>query len=179
MSDLYSDLCSDDENYWFVIHTHVRQEYRAEANLRTHHVETFTPRVKEYSYNPYTSVPTVTIKPFFPRYIFARFTTNNLIHMVNFTRGVHSVVSFGGKPATVSDEVIKVIQSRIGEDGLVQMQDELKPGDEVMIKEGPLKDFVGVFERTKKGSDRVVILLNTVFYQPLLEIRRHQIRRIG
>lgn len=52
------------------------------------------------------------------------------------------------------------------------MYEELKPGDEVEICEGSLKGISGVFQSGLKGSERVLILLNTLSYQASLSIER-------
>ncbi|HEV2707915.1 MAG TPA: transcription termination/antitermination NusG family protein, partial [Pyrinomonadaceae bacterium] len=74
---------------WYAIYTHAKQEERAESNLRAWRVETFNPKAKEIrkrNSNPNGFVTT----QLFPRYIFARFVAQNLLHKVSYTRGVHS-----------------------------------------------------------------------------------------
>jgi len=162
---------------WYVIHTHAQQEERAASNLKAWQVETFAPKMRERRYNQLTGRPTFITKPLFPRYIFARFAVNDLLHKINYTRGVNSVVSFGESPTPVEESIIDMIQARVGEDGYVKVGDELQPGDEVVIGEGPLKDFVGVFEHETKTNDRVMILLSTVNYQSRILIDRDKIRK--
>src|SRR5262245_10944769 len=132
---------------WYVVHTHPRQEDRVDNNLRNAGIETLAPRIKKYKYNSYTGEMTHKIKPFFPNYIFARFEATRLLHNIRLTRGVHSVVCYGTTPAMVDDSIITTIQSRIEEDGYIEIGETLKPGDEVIIEDGPLKDFRGIFER--------------------------------
>jgi len=91
---------------------------------------------------------------------------------------VHSVVSYGATPALVDNRIISTIQSRVGEDGYIEIGQSLTPGDKVIIEDGPLKDFIGVFERETGDVDRVMILLQTVSYQAHLVIEREILKKI-
>ena len=164
---------------WYAIHTHPKQEDRANNNLVAWDVETFSPKIKTRYSNPYTGLSTFVSKPMFPRYIFASFETDKLLSKVLFTRGVHSVVSFGGIPAEVNEEIISFIQSQVAEDGFVRVGEQLKTGDQVVIKDGPLRNLTGVFERQVKGSDRVLILLSAIDYQGSVIVEREHIGRIN
>jgi len=164
---------------WYVIHTHRRQEDRVGNNLGALGIEALIPRVKKRLYNNYTGEVTHLVKPFFPNYVFARFDVHNLLYKVRFTRGVHSVVCYGTTPAQVDDWIITTIRSRAGEDGCVKIGENLKPGDEVIIENGPLKDFKGIFERETSEVDRVMILLQTVSYQAHLVIEREMLKKVG
>jgi transcription antitermination factor NusG len=113
----------------------------------------------------------------FPRYIFARFPTEQL-HKITFTRGVQSVVSFGSKPAAVDEAVISLIKSRLGEEGFVCFNDELTTGDRVVITDGPLAHLEGIFERKLNGTKRVSILLFTVRLQSRLIIERDCVQKV-
>lgn len=163
---------NEDVARWYVIHTHPNQEERANGNLMSWNVETFAPRRRERKYG--NGAFSYSIKPLFPRYIFARFKVEDLLYKVRFTRGVHSVVSFGDSPTPVGDDVIETLQSRCGADGFVEMENELelKSGDEVSVREGVLKGIVGVFERKMRDSERVMILLKTVSYQTHIVVDR-------
>ena len=59
---------------------------------------------------------------------------------------MHSVVNFGNGPTSIDDDIIQLIQLRVGEDGLVKLDNDLNEGDPVMIDAGPLKKLVGVFQ---------------------------------
>ncbi|HKQ76263.1 MAG TPA: transcription termination/antitermination NusG family protein [Blastocatellia bacterium] len=164
---------------WYVIHTHPKQEDRAGSNLRAWGVPIFNPQSRERRYNQFVIAPTYVTKPLFPRYIFAQFKINDLYHKVRFTRGVSSVIGFGEGPTPIDDEIITLIQSNIKEDGFVRFVEDIRPGDRVIVKDGPLKNFAGIFEREMKDTDRVRILLETVSYQAHIEIEREMIRKLG
>lgn len=93
--------------------------------------------------------------------------------------GVQSVVSFGGSPSPVDDEIIEFFQIRTDKDGFVRLGEDLKPGDRVMIKGGLLNSLVGVFEREMIGSERVMILLQTINYQGHIIVERNSIRKVA
>jgi transcriptional antiterminator RfaH len=164
---------------WYVIHTHRMQEERVGHNLSTLGIETLTPRYVKRRYNNYTGEVAHVIKPFFPNYVFAQFDVSKLLHKVRLTRGVHSIVCYGTTPALIDDCIIATIRSRIGEDGYVKIGENLKPGDEVIIEDGLLKDFRGIFERETSDADRVIILLQTVSYQAHLVVEREVLKKIG
>jgi len=163
---------------WYVVHTHPRQEDRAESNLRVLGVQTFTPKIKEKRYNNYTGEPAYLIKPLFPRYIFARFKIDTLYHKIRFVRGVRNLVSFDNYPIPVEEEIIAVIRSRIKVDGFVKMDEDLKLGDKVIIQSGPFKDFAGIFEQRIKDTDRITILLSAVSYQAHLVIKKELVKSL-
>lgn len=150
---------------WYAVYTKPNEEDRVGYNLMARQVETFTPQLLKRRYNKLTGTHQNVAKPLFPRYIFARFRADQMLHKVCFTRGVQSVVSFGGKPASIDDEIIEMIRSRIGPDGYVRTSEELRPGDKVVVREGPLKNFVGVFEGKTKDQARISIMLTAVSYQ--------------
>lgn len=173
LSAVGNELC------WYAVYTKPREEDRAGYNLTAWQVETFTPRLIARRYDKFTGRQQKVIRPLFPRYIFARFRAHQLLHKVSFTRGVHSVVNIGGVPAVVDDEIIEQIRSRLGDDGFVRTYDELKPGDRVVIQDGPLKDFVGVFESKTKDQARISILLTAVKYQSHVLIERELAKKVG
>lgn len=150
---------------WYAIHTHAKQEGRAESNLRAWNVETFAPRYQSRRRSQFGSGASYLVRPLFPGYIFARFAADDLLHKVRYTRGVHSVVGVAGAPAPLDDALIALIKSREDEDGFVKLSDDIETGDEVVVQGGSFNGFIGVFERRMKDSRRVIILLKTTTYR--------------
>jgi transcription antitermination factor NusG len=87
------------------------------------------------------------------------------------------VIGFGEGPTSIDEEIISLIRSNIREDGLVRVDEEIRPGDRVIIKDGPLRNFAGIFEREMKDADRIRILLETVSYQAHVEIERDIVKK--
>jgi transcriptional antiterminator RfaH len=168
----------DTPPHWYVLWTNPNQEDRAAGNLQAWGVETLNPKFRQSCYDERNGKPNRAIKCLFPRYIFARFSANHLLHKVRFTRGVQSVVSFGGSPIPVDEDVVRIIQHRTGQNGLVRVSDEPSPGDMVTIKHGPWRNLVAIFDRETGDSERVSILLTTVGYKARLEIDRSIIEKV-
>ena len=160
---------------WYAVYTRPKEEFRAESNLNAWGIETFNPRARERSRR--LDKKSRAVKQLFPRYLFARFPCEDL-HKITFTRGVQTVVSFGNTPAPVDDAVIFLIKTRIGEDGFIRFNDELKTGDRVMIVGGPFESLEGIFDRTLNGSERVSLLLSTVALQGRLIIERDYVVKL-
>jgi transcription elongation factor/antiterminator RfaH len=169
----WNDLC------WYLVQTHPRQEDRAESNLKSFGIETLAPRFKDRRRNFYTGEATLHEMPLFPSYIFARFIANDLYQKIRYTRGIRRLIGFGDFPTVVDEEIIAAIQSRIGDDGFVRINEDLKPGDKVIIRDGPLRTFAGIFEREMNSADRVRILILTVSYQAHIEIERDMVKKVS
>lgn len=166
-----------DSPLWYVVQTKPREELRAVDNLRAQSIETFFPVVKEGRLDRVTKKRSYAIKPLFPRYLFARFNANKMLHKVKFTRGVHSLVRFGGGPVAVDEEILNIISERMGEDGYIDLREQLRAGDKVVVTDGPFKNFVGVFERNVKQQERVMIMLETLNYQGRVVLEREMVRK--
>lgn len=163
---------------WYVIHTHPKQEDRANANLIAWGVETFIPKFRERRINEFTRRAIYLAKPLFSRYIFAHFDTEKLLNKICFTRGIHEVVSFGGEPAPIDDEIIRLLKLNVDEDGFILLGEGVKLGDKVEVDSGILKSLTGIFEREITGSNRVMILLEPVNFQCHIAVERELIRRL-
>jgi transcriptional antiterminator RfaH len=167
-----------DYSCWYAIHTHPKQENRADSNLKAWNVETFFPRVREIHCNKVTGIRLYRAKPLFPSYLFARFVLNKQLQKIRYTRGVHSVVSIGDAPASIDDRVIEIIAAQSDGEGFVKIGDELKPGAKVLIQAGLFKGLTGVFERETKDTDRIKILLDSVCFQAHVEVERHLVKSV-
>jgi transcriptional antiterminator RfaH len=163
---------------WYAIHTHPKQENRAENNLQAWNVEIFSPKIRDCRFNEFTGEPSYFTKPLFPGYLFARFALSNLLHKVRFTRGVHSVVCIGDDPAPVDDMLIDIIAAQIDEAGFVKIGADLEPGAKVLIQAGPFKGLTGIFERESSATDRVKILLDCVSFQAIVEVERKRVKAL-
>lgn len=164
---------------WYAIHTRPKQEERAEHNLKAWKIETFHPKIKECRYNQFSGRPIQLSKSLFRRYLFAKFDASRSLHSISFTRGVQAVVSSAEGPIPVDDEIVNLIQSRVGEDGFVGLKEDFKSGDWITIKEGPLRALTGIFQHKVKDSDRVVILLALLNYQARVVIERGLVAKAG
>lgn len=158
---------------WYAIHTKPRQEKRAVENLSAWGVETFVPWLLDYGW---PSFP----RPLFPSYIFACFDAVNMLHDIQFTRGVLSVVSFGGRPVPIVDAVIAEIRSRVSHrEEIVRKRRALKPGTAVVIESGPLRGLKAIFEQDLAEGERVRILLEVVAYSAHVELSRSEVTELA
>ena len=169
----------EDTLSWYVVHTHRKQEEHAHSNLRAVGVEALSPKMRVNKYNEFTGQVTRIAKPMFPGYIFARFNFNSFYHRIRYTRGVHSLICFNNKPTPVDDEIIQLIKSRIGDDGFVKPNADLKAGDQVVIKEGRFQNLCGVFERGLPDADRVRILLTAIGFQAHVVVNRAMVSKVS
>jgi transcriptional antiterminator RfaH len=169
---------TDGVTCWYVAQTHPRQEDRADMNLKAWGIVTLNPKIKEQEYSPLSGRTTSVIKPLFPRYIFVQCNATRL-RQVQLTRGVRRVVCFGDSPSSIDDEIIAEIKSRAGVDGYIGVAEEFVPGDEVIVSNGPMTAFKGIFISNVGANDRVRILLETVSYQAHLEIEKAALKKIN
>ncbi len=153
---------------WYAIYTKAKCEGAVARLLEQAGIETLNPmiRIRKFWRGRYNE----RVEQLFPGYIFALFDAETQSHLVGYTRGVRYVV---GKenPLAVHPEIISAIRERM-EDGVVTPADEeFRKGERVLIKEGPFKDFYGVFERRMPGRKRALILLEALFVRLEVESR--------
>jgi transcriptional antiterminator RfaH len=145
---------------WYAIYTKPGKEDSVAFRLRSIGIAVLSPKLKSRKFRrgKFTDI----IEPLFPCYLFADFDRNVHAHLITYTRGVRYVVG-KNTPLPVCDDVIDTIRQGMDEGGIVLVSPgKFTQGDRVIIKDGPFKDFCGVFEREIKGSERVLILLNAI-----------------
>jgi transcriptional antiterminator RfaH len=148
---------------WYAIYTKPGHENPVASRLRDIGIEVLNPKLRtpRYSRNRLIEVT----GPLFPCYLFAHFRKNIHSHLVSYTRGVRYIL---GKqnPVAVHDEIIETIRKSMEDSGSVVIsRRNFKRGDRVFIKDGPFKNFYGLFESEIGGPERVMILLDTICYK--------------
>ena len=86
-------------------------------------------------------------------------------------------MGWGDVPASVADEVVEIIRKRMDEQGRVRVELGLKPGEEVKIRSGPLKDLIGIFDGTLSPGGRVRLLLQLVGSQVSVNVPESLVER--
>jgi transcriptional antiterminator RfaH len=158
-------------SHWFAIHAKTRRENFAVTNLSALNVKVLFPQLKVGRL--VRGVALMAVRPLFPGYFFARFCPRDSLELVECARGVLRVISSGRFPIPVEDEVVREIQDRIEEDGLITVrQRALKPGEPVSIQGGPFEGLMGRVERELDDGKRVAILLETLLRARVLIEKR-------
>ncbi len=156
---------------WYCIYTKPKKEdYVASLLSDRLGLEVFNPKVKKRKVVKGRYIDTE--EELFPCYIFSRFDPKIHYHTIRYTRGVRRVV--GGRNGSlypVSDVIINAVKSRMV-DGFVKLvpASKFRPGERVVVKDGPFQGLDGIFLEELSSKDRVIILLNLIKRQVKLEI---------
>ncbi|MBV8550994.1 MAG: UpxY family transcription antiterminator [Acidobacteriaceae bacterium] len=108
--------------------------------------------------------------PLFPGYVFCRADLTGRPSMVT-TPGVIGILSFGGKPAIVSDEEIEAVKAVIRSGAQAEPWPYLREGQLVRVGEGALAGLEGVLVRAKSNW-RVVLSIEALCRSVAVEIDR-------
>lgn len=145
---------------WRVFYTRARAEKKCEEELERRGIDVFLPKceiVRQWS-----DRKKKVIEPLFPNYIFAHVDERERLQVLR-TPGITRCVSFGGRPATISDEEIEQLKITQNEPHRLSLIDVVMPeiGEEVEIKEAPLRGLKGrVLEH--RGQMHVVVQVHAI-----------------
>jgi transcriptional antiterminator RfaH len=161
---------------WYVIQTKPKQEAETSRRLGDLGLECLLPKVLDY--RTWNGRAVTIEKPLFPSYLFVKLILVYHYYQVKWTKGLARFVGWGDKPVPIADEIVDIIRNRMDEGGRVRMGLDLKPGEQVRIKSGPLKDFIGIFDGTISPRRRVRILLQLVGSQVSVNLPTSQVESI-
>ena len=154
---------------WYAVHTKPREELRALDNLSRQGFECFLPMLGVEKIVR-GRLKTVT-EPMFSRYLFVESESQNQnFSLIRSTKGVNKLLSFGAQPCEVPNKVIDALKAMAAEQSN-QVQTLFKPGDSVMISDGPLKGLNGVFKQAN-GDLRAYILLELLNKTHKVEVQK-------
>ena len=146
---------------WYALRTKPRKEDIVWQQLRTQEVEYYYPRVRVHPVNPRARK----VKPYFPGYMLIRTDLDEKgISVFKWMPHSLGLVSFGGEPAPIPDNLIYELKQRIQEiaDAGGEIFDGLQPGDKVRIHEGPFSGYEAIFDARLDGKERVRVLLQLI-----------------
>ncbi len=146
------------ERAWFCVRSHPKREHIAAAHVRMiQNVEVFCPRLR---IRKATRRGVVTfVECLFPNYFFAKFDSKSLLDKVKHSPSVSTIVHFGSRIPTVSDEIIAELSAAFPENEILDCDRHVEVGDEVTIGEGPFMGMKATVLRVMTPYQRVEVLL--------------------
>jgi len=144
--------------HWYAIRSKPRKEDIVWKQIHDRGFELFYPRLRINPVNPRSRKH----RPYFPGYLFIHADLDE-IGLSTFQWIPHTVgvVSFGGEPAPVPDNLIYAIRQRVDEISKAggEVFDGLHKGDVVRINYGPFEGYEAIFDDRITGTERVRVLL--------------------
>lgn len=147
--------------HWYALRTKPRKEDIVWQQLRSQEIEHYYPRVRVHPVNPRARK----VKPYFPGYLFLRIDLEDMgISAFQWMPHSLGLVSFGGEPAHIPDNVLFEMRRRVQEiaDAGGEIFDGLKPGDVVRVQGGPFAGYEAIFDSRLDGQERVRVLLQFI-----------------
>jgi transcription antitermination factor NusG len=165
-------------HYWYALRSKPRKEDVVWRQLRDQDFDVFYPRLKIQPVNPRSR----TVRPYFPGYLFVKADLEEVgISVFQWLPHSIGLVSFGGEPSVVPENLIHAIKQRVEEIAAAggELFHGLKPGDKVTIDYGPFEGYEAIFDTRLPGSERVRVLLQLLNNrrQVSVEMRASQIRK--
>ena len=145
---------------WYALYTKPHKEYLVQEVLRNNGVETYLPQIAV----AVRRRDRRSMKPFLPQYLFAYFDPDGQ-HFANvrWTPGLRRIVSAGGRPVVVPDEVVMYLRRRLENMETTDVPDApFKKGEVIRITRGPLEGLEAIFDQQITPKGRVLVLLNVM-----------------
>lgn len=131
---------------WYVAETHPRKELWAIEHLARQGFATFFPRFRKDPARRQRDG--AVLSPAFPGYVFVAF--DQAMHgwgSINSTRGIKRLVGpTPNRPQPVPQPAMELLQKRCRDGIMVNLIDNLKPGNWVRINTGPLANKIAQIE---------------------------------
>jgi transcriptional antiterminator RfaH len=169
------DQYTHDAESWYVVHCQPFKE-RLVGSLLSDHLGlmVYLPAIKRRRHGR------TTYAPFFPRYLFVRaHLSSHEGGRINTIAGVLGLVTFGDVTPQLSEPTIDAIRERVDALNLAAGQpNRFRPGDRVLLTEGPLAGLSAVFTGPMRSSERVRVLIEFLGRQRTAEVSADGLRRI-
>jgi len=156
---------------WYVAHTKAGKEQHAAATLAQRGITVYLPKLMKRK----PRLGRRDWEPLFPGYLFAHIDVPSQQWLA--ARSAPDVIYFlgeRGQPTALPDELISALAGRLDQANRSGVPARFKPGDRVVIADGPFQYMEAVFDRTlsPSGRSRVLVqLLNRLVPVELSEAR--------
>lgn len=165
-------LCQMTENdaHWYCVKTRPRQEQSAKLALLAADcgIGVFCPLLKFERARKSGRVRVV--EAMFPGYLFARFCYATQFRLVGSANGVSTIVSFGGNPVIVPEDVIRELRESVDNGEMVEIPTAISVGEEVQVVEGPFQGIRAIVTGLMPARARVTVLLELLGMEREVEV---------
>jgi transcriptional antiterminator RfaH len=162
---------------WYVIYTKPRAEDVAREQLEMKQIPVFLPKIPHVTFRKGRLKER--IEPLFPSYLFARFAIPDEYYGVKWAKGVKRIVGNGDTPIPLDDSIVIFLKEKANEKGLVQPESNLKDGDQVRVRQGPLQGLLGIVQGVVGAKGRVRILMDILRAGAKVELPYSAVERLG
>lgn len=165
---------------WHVIHTKVKEEFRALENLQAQGFEVFLPTCQVQ--RKLQGKIKLATEPLFSRYLFIRLSdVSSNWFPIRSTRGVSQLLRFGAlsEPVVLPDPIIDCLKERCAKEE--PLHELFNSGEMLEITQGPFKGFIGFFEKLKTlpdGISRALLLVEMLGSTQRLHVELAQLRKL-
>jgi transcriptional antiterminator RfaH len=165
--------------HWYCLQTRPTKEMQAAGFLYTHFgLEVYLPKLKRR--RTIRRVWREVISPLFPRYVFCRFDPAIHFRAVRFASDVTNIVSFGDRPAIVSEDLIRELKGWAGDQlDLISADQDFRAGDSVQVVAGPMQGLRATILHAKSDRQRVTVLLSLLESPAQMVIDRSKLAKFG
>ncbi|HEY4194947.1 MAG TPA: UpxY family transcription antiterminator, partial [Mucilaginibacter sp.] len=126
---------------WYPVYTHPRAEKKACQTLLNKGIETYLPLKRQLK--QWSDRKKWIDEPFIKSYLFVHIAETEQTDVL-MTKGVARFIYFGGKIAPMPDRQINDLKLLMASSLELEITEEnLLPGEKIMIKAGPLKGMTG------------------------------------
>jgi transcription antitermination factor NusG len=126
---------------WYPVYTHPRAEKKAHEALLTKGIETYLPLKRQLK--QWSDRKKWVDEPLIKSYLFVHITEQEQANVL-MTRGITRFIYFGGKITPMPDQQIENLKLLMTSSVELEITEEnLLPGEKIIIKAGPLKGMTG------------------------------------
>jgi transcriptional antiterminator RfaH len=155
------------QDRWFALYTKPHKEYLVRELLSAQEVEVYLPEIAVRTKRRDRRDK----RPFFPHYMFARLDLQDgMIAKMRWTPGLRCIVSVGGQPVPVPDEVVQEVRRRLAAMAQIEPEELFREGDVVHVTRGPFEGLDAVFDRRLSAQGRVRVFLQWMSRQVTAEL---------
>jgi transcription antitermination factor NusG len=145
---------------WCVVHTAANAEAQVCRLLTSQGLSSYAPEFRRVRRTQAGSVRDRRHHWIFPRYVFFRLSDGFAQwDVVRWAPGVIRVLQQGNGPALLEDAVMDHLRTRLADTEPRHPGRTFRPGQRVVVEDGPLVRVEALFDRCLTAHDRVVILV--------------------
>ena len=100
------------------------------------------------------------VEAMFPGYLFAKFVYSTQHRAVENSHGIRGFVHFGDRLATLPENIVTALLSRMGAEEIVTLDCSIKVGQSVQISEGPFQGLEVVVTHLLPAKERIRVLFD-------------------